>query len=68
MSSLIAVGDALVMIGTKAIAGDVMTTGKPMLLCYCYFVTFSLSDEKSSPTEIIYLINNININNFILLL
>ena len=45
MSSLIAVGDALVSIGTETIAGDAMTTGKLMLLCYCYFVTFSLSDE-----------------------
>ncbi|MBQ0130054.1 MAG: hypothetical protein KBT57_09490 [bacterium] len=43
--SLIAVGDAIAAIGIGAIGGDAMTTGKPMLLCYCYFVTFSILME-----------------------
>ena len=64
MSSLIAVGDAIAATGTRAIAGDSMPTAKTLLLCYCYFVTFCLYNEKTPLSEIIYLINNININNF----
>ncbi len=57
VSSLIAVGLALATMGTALNAGGAMPTAKPLLFCYRYFVTFSISDEKSLLMGIIYLIN-----------
>ena len=48
MSSLIAVGLNIAAIGAGAIAGDAMGMCVSVLLCYCYFVTFCLYNEKNT--------------------
>ena len=46
MSSLIAVGLVMAVIGRGAIVDSAQCAGRPLLFCYCYFVTFSISDEN----------------------